>query len=83
MTENSILIGISTFNIFALQGKSPIGNIWEFVLTLLNIWWIAEYRKGFFPFFNESKWLNNKIEKENYFLIMIFTFIIQKIIKKY
>ena len=39
--------------------------------------------RGFFPFFNESKWLNNKIEKENYFLIMIFTFMIQKIIKQY
>ena len=47
MTENSILeliqnrhiyATISTFNIFTLQGKSPIGNIFQFVLTLLNIY---------------------------------------------
>ena len=47
MTENSILeliqnrhiyATIKTFNIFTLQGKSPIGNIFQFVLTLLNIY---------------------------------------------
>ena len=46
MTENSILeliqnrhiyATINTFNIFTLQGKFPIGNICQFVLTLLNI----------------------------------------------
>ena len=47
MKENSILeliqnrhiyATINTFNIFTLQGKSPIGNIFQFVLTLLNIY---------------------------------------------
>ena len=31
MTENIILIGINTINIFTLQGKSPIGSICQFV----------------------------------------------------